>query len=71
MTMTEQVSHAYMARVFIAQAQAKRHLPSAHALLMKWAADRRQRHAEALRVAAAPPVNTTPVQGDLFEGLFS
>ncbi|WP_162600827.1 hypothetical protein [Paraburkholderia sp. C35] len=56
-----------MARVFLAQARAKRHLPGAHAVLMQWAANRRRRYAETLRT---PPVITAPVQGDLFEGLF-
>jgi hypothetical protein len=60
--MSSTVNHAYMARVFIAQARAKRHLPGAHALLMDWAADRRRRHSHALRT------NTGPIQGDLFEG---
>lgn len=66
--MSAQVNHAYMARVLIAQARAKRHLPSAHALLLGWAADRRKRHAQAMREAAARPANTTPIQGDLFTG---
>ncbi len=65
--MSERVGHAYMARVFLAQARAKRHLPGAHAVLMQWAANRRRRYAETLRT---PPVITAPVQGDLFEGLF-
>jgi hypothetical protein len=66
----ESVNHAYMARVFLAQARAKRHLPAAHALLMGWAANRRLRHAQAMKDAAQAAIKPTPAQGDLFEGLF-
>lgn len=66
----ESVNHAYMARVFIAQARAKRHLPAAHALLMQWAANRRLRHAQGLKDAAQAAVKPAPIQRDLFEGLF-
>lgn len=65
----ESVNHAYMARVYIGQAQHSRQHPAWHAKLLNWAADRRKKHAEALRLCTATPATTTPIQGDLFEGL--
>jgi hypothetical protein len=63
-----------MARVYLAQAQAVRRFNDGrHERLMRWAADRRRRHAEALHeaaIAAAAQATTTPIQGDLFEGMF-
>ena len=35
------VDNRYMARVFLAQARARRHQPAFHATLLRWAAERR------------------------------
>lgn len=71
--MTE-VNHAYMARAYLAQAaHVRRNTPQHtgwHATLLQWAANRRLRHAEALKEAAIRATIPKPVQGDLFEGLF-
>lgn len=62
---TERERHIYMARVYLAQARnAREHgQPRFHALLLKWAARRRQAATQPVLLTDAPRA-----QGELFQG---
>jgi hypothetical protein len=60
--MSTRAQHVHAARVYLAQARAFRRHGGFHALLLKWAANRRR------RAAGEPRLTAATGQGELFEG---